>query len=124
MSRTKLAALAAASLLTVALAAPAAAGAGGACSRGVGWDAFELPASDAELIDELTAKYPSVARALNAEPPFYTEEEAIDGFRSVDRNGNEQICIKDVFEHSNASLASQGFFYYVSTVDDNIRAKD
>ncbi len=119
MSRTKLAALTAASLLTLALAAPTAAGAGGACPKGVGWDDFKLPASDDELIARLRAEYLSVDRAIKE--GFYTKADAAAGFRSVDRNDNEQICIKDVFEHSNASLSSQGFFYYVSTIDDNVR---
>ena len=124
MSRTKLAALAAASLLTLALTVPAAAGSGGACPQGVAWDTFELPADNDELIAELKAEYPSVRRALEADPPFYTDQDAIDGFRGTDRNDNDVICIKDVFEHSQAPDQSQGFYYYVSTIDDNVRAKD
>ncbi len=120
MSRSALVALSAASLLTVALAVPAVAGTGGACSKGVGWDRVQiLDAEDTFLLDNVTA-YGSVQRALD--DSFYDETFLEDGFRASDRNGNGWVCIKDVYEHSNAPSQSQGFYYYVSTTDDNVRS--
>ena len=96
----------------------------GGCPKGAGWErveAFDLQ-TETFLIDNITA-YGSVERALADN--IYTETELEAQFANSDRNtGNGFVCIKDVYEFSNAPARSQGFYYYVSVVDDNAPARD